>query len=130
MNDDLSSLDERELKRRIFGAFSPPPPSPGQVSPPETPASDSTPQPDDATIEAAPSGGGSILICKKCGCVLPVCESRIDMLVRHAGLDRRPEGRFYFTSEICFECSEQAAIFVPPVTLVRVPDDAQAPHKI
>jgi hypothetical protein len=128
-NDDLSSLDKRNLKGRIFGTFSPPTPSPSQASPAEAPASDSTRQPDEATTEVATSGGGSILICKKCGCLLPVCESRIDMLVQHAGLEQRPEGRFYFTSEICFECSEQAAIFVPPVTLVRVAD-AQAPDKI
>lgn len=127
MNDDLTSLDERELKQRIFGTCSPPTPSPSQVSPLETPASDSTLRPDDAAIEAAASGGGSILICKKCGCLLPVCESRIDTLVRRAGLEKRPAGRFYFTSEICFMCSEQAAIFVPPVTLVRVSENTPTP---
>lgn len=127
MNDDLSHPDERELKRRVFGTFSPPEPP---TSPPDTPKSEPAPEPDSGLIETAASGGGSILICKKCGCLLPICEGRIDMLVRHAGLEQRPEGRFYFTSEICFECSEQAAIFVPPVTLVRVPDHTQSPDKI
>ena len=76
-------------------------------------------------LASSEPGGGSILICKKCGCLLPVCESRIDLLIHHAGLDQRPEGRFYFTSEFCFMCSEDAAIFVPPVALVRVPNNSK-----
>ena len=114
MSDDLNHLSEPELKRRIFGTFS------MSDQPPAPPTSDISPIVDDEQLALASTGGGSILICKQCGCLLPVCESRIDMLVRHAGLEQRPAGRFYFTSEICFMCSEQAAIFVPPVTLVRV----------
>jgi hypothetical protein len=122
MNEDLSYLDERGHKRRIFGTFSPPEPPSSST---DIPKSAPTLERDDALIESASAaGGGSILICKKCGCLLPVCEGRIDMLVRHAGLEERPAGRFYFTSETCFMCSEQAAIFVPPVTLVRVPGKA------
>lgn len=130
MNDDLGSLDERELKRRIFGTFSPSTPPSSQASHPDTSETKAETKPSDEVVEAAAVGGGSILICKKCGCLLPVCEGRIDMLVRHAGLEARPAGRFYFTSEICFMCSEKAALFVPPVTLVRVPDETQSPDTV
>ena len=67
-----------------------------------------------------PSSGGTLLVCKNCGSVVPVREENVDVLVLHAGMMERPQGRYYFTSEICFMCSEAAAIYVPPVTIVYV----------
>jgi len=132
MSNDLNNPDERDQKRRIFGTTNPPNHHADSAQPTAEPTNTMTsvPKPDGEMFASSERGGGTILICKKCGCLVPVCESRIDLLIRRAGLDQRPKGRFYFTSEFCFMCSEDAAIFVPPVELVRVPNDSKSPNQL
>jgi len=67
--------------------------------------------------------GGYISFCRKCGHLSPMGRDRAENLAKTIRLKKLPEGLFYFTSEVCFTCSEDASIFVrpvPPDTLVRV----------
>ncbi|MGF1657432.1 MAG: hypothetical protein ACFCU3_10685 [Verrucomicrobiales bacterium] len=195
MNDDLSNLDESELKRRLFGTF----PLPGEPErsggekrpsfdtiaeyvaqtiiclkckkhfavrwnsvdeflahavvnePPKVPfcftckgccMCDSDWVNDLPPLEICELGKLSDILnlnaakdsfvsfCRKCGHLLPMGRERAVTLANSIGFNELPDGLFYFTSESCFECTEHATIFVPPVTLVRVPDETQSPDKI
>lgn len=105
MNDDLNSLDERELKKRVFGIFSPSggPPRSGRGA--------------RLTFDKVAEEIEQTIICLKCRKQYAVRWDAIDGLLAHAGAKELPKVPFCFTCKGCCLCKEEWVNDLPPLEI-------------